>query len=275
MIMKLGLIGFPVQHSKSPWIHQHFLDQLGLTGRYHLIEIEPDQFVAEINRLKTSDLTGFNITIPYKEKIIPFLDGMSPEAEAIGAVNTVVCQNQKWYGHNTDGLGLITALKVQFPDLFTGGKTVLLLGAGGASRGIYHALLQENFSEIMIANRTVERAQMLLKLNQTSIKGEAISFAEAEERLAEFDLVIQTTSVGMSPDSDSRVIDLDRLKKDTVVSDIVYQPFWTSLLKEAKAHGGRVHHGHEMLIYQAKLAFELWTQQSVDAKPLLERFNQD
>lgn len=272
--MKLGLIGFPVQHSKSPWIHRQFLNQLGLTGSYNLIEIEPDQFVAEMNRLKMSDLMGLNITIPYKEKVIPFLDGISPEAEAIGAVNTVVCQKQKWYGHNTDGLGLITALKVQFPDLFTGGKSVLLLGAGGASRGIYHALLQENFSEITIANRTVERAKTLLKLNQTSLKGEAISFAEAERQLAKFDLVIQTTSVGMSPDAESRVIDLDRLKEGTVVSDIVYQPFWTSLLKEAEARGGRVHHGHEMLIYQAKLAFELWTQQSVDAKQLLEMFNQ-
>ena len=274
-MMELGLIGYPVQHSKSPWMHKNFLVQIGSTGSYQLIEIEPDQFVAEINRLKTSQLTGFNVTIPYKEKIIPFLDWISPEAEVIGAVNTVVCQNQKWYGHNTDGLGLITALKVKFPDLFSGGKSTLLLGAGGATRGIYHALLQENFSEIAIANRTVSRAEELLKLNQTNISGRALSFIDAEKELDKFDLIIQATSVGMSPDNDSQVINLTNLKHDAVVSDIVYQPFWTALLKDAKKRGGRIHHGHEMLIYQGKLAFERWSQKSVDASPLLEKFNED
>ncbi len=273
--MELGLIGYPVQHSKSPWIHQHFLSETNLTGNYQLIEIHPDQFDEEIMKLKASNLSGFNVTIPYKEKIIPYLDEISPAAQKIGAVNTVVCRNNRWYGDNTDGRGLVTALKEQFPELFTGDKSVLILGAGGASRGIYYALLNEEFEEIVIANRTVIRAQALIDANPSGISSAAISFSEAEAKLNQFDLVIQTTSVGMTPHIEEQVIDLSRLKPGAVVSDIVYQPFWTKLLRDAKARGGRVHHGHEMLIYQAKLAFEMWSGKQVNAKLLKDKLKHD
>lgn len=271
--MELGLIGYPIGHSKSPWIHQRFFDQTGTKGSYRLIEIEPSQFEQKIKQLKQSELAGFNVTIPYKEKIIPYLDDISRDAEQIGAVNTVVCRNQKWHGYNTDGLGLVTALKNNYPDLFTGGKSALILGAGGASRGIYYALTNENLAEIAIANRTVSRAKNLLALNQTQVRGDAISFREAEENLAQFDLIIQTTSVGMTPEPDRQIIDLSHFKKGTVVSDIVYQPFWTALLKDAKRRGGFVHHGHEMLLYQAKHAFELWSEQLVAVDPILANFS--
>lgn len=271
--MKLGLIGHPIEHSKSPWIHQQFLDQTGIKGSYQLIEIEPNQFEENIKKLKQTDWDGFNVTIPYKEKIIPYLDEISSDAEQIGAVNTVVCRNQRWYGYNTDGLGLVTALKDNFPGLFTGGRSALILGAGGASRGIYYALINENFSEVAIANRTISRAENLLTLNQGQIKSYALSFKEAEERLSQYDLVVQTTSVGMVPVTDQQVIDLTHLKQGAVVSDIVYQPFWTAILKDAATRGGKVHHGHEMLVYQAKHAFELWSGEKVDVKSILSQFN--
>ncbi|WP_440895911.1 shikimate dehydrogenase [Amphibacillus sp. Q70] len=271
--MELGLIGYPIGHSKSPWIHQQFFDQTGIKGSYQLIEIEPSQFEQKIKQLKRSELAGFNVTIPYKEKIIPYLDEISCDAEQIGAVNTVVCRNQRWHGYNTDGMGLVTALKNSFPTLFTGGKAALILGAGGASRGIYYALANENLAAISIANRTISRAKDLLALNQTQVRGNALSFKEAEENLFQFDLIIQTTSVGMTPEFDQQVIDLSQLKKGTVVSDIVYQPFWTALLKDAERRGGFVHHGHEMLLYQAKLAFELWSEQIVAVEPALANFS--
>lgn len=272
--MELALIGYPIMHSRSPWIHEHFFDQIEIEGRYQLLQIEPDQFDAEINKLRAMSLVGFNVTIPFKERIIPYLDHISPDAEEIGAVNTVVCKNQKWYGHNTDGVGLTGALKIQFPDLFEQKKSVLILGAGGASRGIYHAMLKEDFANVSIANRTLTRAETLLALNETDITGHALSYQEAEEQLGQFDLIIQTTSVGMKPNSADQVIDLSRLKQGAVVSDIVYQPFLTALLKAAEEQGGRIHHGHEMLLYQGKLAFELWSNQQVTVEPLLEKFIQ-
>lgn len=270
--MEVGLIGYPLGHSRSPWIHQHFFDQIKVKGNYHLIEIKPEEFVEGLNKLKHSGLSGFNVTIPYKEEIIPYLDEISSDARQIGAVNTVVCKGQKWYGYNTDGIGLITALKNNFPALFNRESSALILGAGGASRGIYFALQQEGFSEVTIANRTIERAERLIDLNPTEYKGSAISFREAEQALDQFDLIIQTTSVGMQPNEDNQVIDLSNLKKGTVVSDIVYQPFWTKFLKEAKRRGAFVHHGHEMLIYQAKHAFELWTGQTIDQNLVLTNY---
>lgn len=270
--MEVGLIGYPLGHSKSPWIHQHFFDQIDIKGNYHLIEIEPSRFDQEINTLKQSQLIGFNVTIPYKEKIIPYLDEISPEAERIGAVNTVVCRNKKWFGYNTDGVGLITALKNNYPSLFTKNVSALILGAGGASRGIYFALANEKLSEIAIANRTLSRAENLVALNPSQAKVFPLSFKEAEAKLSQFDLIIQTTSVGMEPNDDEQVIDMSRLKKGSVVSDIVYQPFWTKLLKDARSQGALVHHGHEMLIYQAKHAFELWTDKEVDPAPVLTNF---
>lgn len=272
--MELALIGYPVSHSQSPWIHQRFLNQIKTTGRYQLIEIAPDQFETEIKKMKSMPLIGFNVTIPYKEKIMPYLDEISADAEEIGAVNTVVCHNQKWFGYNTDGVGLTTALKTQYPNLFQKDKSVLLLGAGGASRGIYHALLKEDFANISIANRTLSRAENVMELNVNNKPGEALSFQEAEQTLDQYDLVIQTTSVGMTPNETEQVIDLERLKQGAVVSDIVYQPFLTALLKSAKEKGARIHHGHEMLLYQAKLAFELWTNETVSVEPLIDEFIQ-
>src|SRR5699024_6408139 len=265
--MEVGLIGYPLGHSKSPWIHQHFFDQIGIKGNYHLIEIEPSEFDQAINNLKQSQLVGFNVTIPYKEKIIPYLDEISPDAKRIGAVNTVVCHDKKWYGYNTDGIGLITALKNNYPNLLTENTSALILGAGGASRGIYFSLANEHLSEIAIANRTISRAENLAALNPSQAKVFPLSFKEAEAKLSQFDLIIQTTSVGMEPNDNQQVIDMSQIKKGAVVSDIVYQPFWTRLLKDAKSHGALVHHGHEMLIYQAKHAFELWTDKEVDANP--------
>ncbi|SDB97521.1 shikimate dehydrogenase [Pelagirhabdus alkalitolerans] len=270
--MELGLIGYPVQGSLSPWIHHQFLDQLNMTGSYELYEIAPDQFEEQISDFKRKNLNGFNVTIPYKQRIIPYLDALSDSARAIGAVNTVVCHNGKWTGYNTDGFGLTAALEERFDDLFYKDKHALILGAGGASRGIYYSLLQAGFNTVDISNRTYEKAVELTGLNNSDTITSPMTFDEAEQKINHYDLIVQTTSVGMTPNEKAQVIDLEKIKKGAVVSDIVYKPFWTQLLKQAYQKRARVHHGHEMLLYQAKLAFEHFTGQSVDAKGILGDF---
>ncbi|WP_017472641.1 shikimate dehydrogenase [Amphibacillus jilinensis] len=270
--MELGLIGYPIQHSKSPWIHQQFLKQTGLSGEYILYEIHPDQFADEIKQLKQLSLHGFNVTVPYKQKIIPYLDEIDDHAQTIGAVNTVVCRDGKWHGYNTDGLGLVTALKIRYPHLFDGDKSALILGAGGASRGIYYALIKEKLKRVSIANRTRSKAESIVNIDSERSKGDVYTYQEAERHLASFDLIIHTTSVGMYPNDGDKIIDLTHLQPDTVVSDIVYQPFWTALLREAYQKGANVHHGHEMLLYQGKLAFEYWTNQKISANEILPEF---
>lgn len=262
---QLGLIGYPIQHSLSPWIHERFLDKANLIGSYKLIEIDPHaSFENEIKKLKELNLNGFNVTVPYKQKIMPFLDQLDEEANAIGAVNTVVNENGKWIGYNTDGKGYIRSFKSKYPDIFANlSKRILVLGAGGAARGIYFALTSSGCERVDIANRTENSALEIARLAKGSTKTSVLSIDEAEKTIDSYDIVIQTTSVGMNPHADQSIISLDRLKKTSIVSDIVYQPIETKLLRQATSHGASVHYGHTMLLYQAQYAFEIWTNQTV------------
>src|SRR5690625_1637985 len=139
MRYQLGLIGYPIQHSLSPWIHETFLRRTNLHGSYTLMEISSKQSLTDaINTLKQKNLHGFNITVTYKEKIIPYLQGMDEHAKHIGAVNTVLCKNGEWIGYNTDGIGYVRSLQNHFPELKEEKeKQILILGAGGAAKGIY------------------------------------------------------------------------------------------------------------------------------------------
>lgn len=269
--MKLYLFGYPLGHSVSPQIHQTFLNQLGLKGEYTLLSCDQEEFERQIDRLKQNQVDGFNITIPYKQEVIKFLDRLDPTAEAIGAVNTVVVEDGEWVGYNTDGLGYVQSLKEHFPELFKRKINVLVLGAGGASRGIIHAILKESIHRLTIANRSLSKAEEIVDLfagsNQVTTL-EASSYQEAEKKIETYDLIINTTSLGMVPNETSQAVQLDGIKKEAIVSDIVYKPLNTQLLKQAKSLGARVHHGHEMLIYQAKLAFEMWSQQTIDLEPI-------
>ncbi|CQR46915.1 Shikimate dehydrogenase [Paraliobacillus sp. PM-2] len=268
--MKLGLIGYPIKHSLSPWIHKQFLQQINQKGQYKLYETSDIELPETIEKIKQDDLRGYNVTVPYKQAIIPYLDELDIYAEKIGAVNTVVCDNGKWIGYNTDGLGYIQAVKADYPELFTGKKNVLVIGAGGAARGIFYALCQESFERVDIANRTIEKAMTLKSLNQTKqVKTNCVTFEEAEKNIDNYHLIIQTTSVGMN--EDVAILSLDNLLHETVVSDIVYQPLLTTFLREARDQGAKIHQGHTMLLNQAKLAFQKWTGKKVSVNPL--RYN--
>lgn len=258
MQYKFGLIGYPIQHSLSPWIHKQFLERTNLQGEYAIIEINPDSnFADEMKMLREKQLNGFNITVPYKEKILDYLDEMDEQASQIGAVNTVLCKNDKWIGYNTDGIGYIRSLLQQFPQLETNKEAnILLLGAGGAAKGIYYALMKHGFKFVTIANRTLDKVEKIIDNNPNS---KALSLQEAENSLMNFDVIIQTTSVGMKPETDRMIIELNNLREGTIVSDIVYQPLLTKFLRTAKSMNAHIHFGHTMLLYQAQYAFEIWT----------------
>jgi len=263
------LIGYPIKHSLSPWIHGQFLQKANLQGTYDIYEISLDDcFTKQLSKLKNENVDGFNVTVPYKETIIPHLDGLDSEAKRIGAVNTVVNENGRWVGYNTDGKGYVRSLENTFPSLRNEktNKRILLLGAGGAARGIYDALVHDGYVTIDIANRTKEAAEQIARLKTPAIKTTVKSLREAEDEVGTYDVIIQTTSVGMRPHINDLVISLNNLKRNTIVSDIVYQPIETKFLQEAKKHGGQIHHGHTMLLFQAQYAFELWTGEKVSTK---------
>ncbi|TRM12769.1 shikimate dehydrogenase [Lentibacillus cibarius] len=264
MQFRLGLIGHPIQHSLSPWIHNQFLEKSGLTGTYSLIEITPeDSFTRELEKLKSSGLHGFNVTVPYKQKIIPYLDQLEWKAEVTGAVNTVVNQNGKWVGYNTDGTGYVRGLKEQYPSVFEAACKVLIIGAGGAARGIYQALIAEGLSYIDIANRTTESAEAIAQKGSDGVQTNVLGLQEAEEVLGHYNLIIQTTAVGMKPNTEEQIISLEQLNEDSIVSDIIYQPLTTKFLQTARRKGAHVHYGHTMLLYQAQYAFQLWTSYNI------------
>ncbi|WP_174613875.1 shikimate dehydrogenase [Virgibacillus ihumii] len=265
MTFQLGLIGYPIQHSLSPWIHQGFLTKANLEGTYSIMEISSDDsFEAELDNLKQKGLSGFNVTLPFKKRIIPFLDGMDHHAESIGAVNTVVVQNGKWIGYNTDGLGYFTALKNKYPELCADPDIpILIIGAGGAARGIYYSLITNGFSHVDIANRTRDNAKSIADLNNTSGSSAVLNLSEAEDCIRHYDLIIQTSSIGMKPNEERVIVSAEGVKPSSVVSDIIYQPIETTFLKQAKQAGAHIHYGHSMLLYQAQAAFQLWTNKLV------------
>ncbi|MCA0970007.1 shikimate dehydrogenase [Halobacillus litoralis] len=271
-MLKLGLIGHPVGHSMSPWIHHQLMEQQGLTGSYELFDISPEQFDTKIEQLKSEGLDGFNVTVPHKERIIPHLDRLDESAKALGAVNTVKCTPEGWVGYNTDGTGFVDSLRNRFPEALQEQSSVLLLGSGGAARGIYFALLQTGVKRVDIANRTIARAEAIIDSGGGRVASSSLDLDQAEAELGHYDVVIQTTTVGMSPNSDEHIVSADRITKGTVVSDIVYRPMKTKFLEEAEKQGAALHFGHEMLLQQAVYAFKIWTRTNPDALAILDRF---
>lgn len=267
MQYKLGLIGFPVEHSLSPWIHQQFLTMAELAGDYSIMEIDPkNAFEEKLQQIKDSRFDGFNVTVPYKKQIIPFLDQLDTGAQAIGAVNTVLRESGKWIGYNTDGIGYVTGLRHHYPSIFHQKQChILVIGAGGAARGIFHGLSTNGFKRIDIANRTQSSAEMIAKLADTKTRTSILSLKEAEANLGYYDLIIQTSNVGMNPNVNDTIMSLEQIHQDSIVSDIIYQPIETQFLHQAAQKGASIHYGHTMLLYQAQYAFEIWTSRKIPA----------
>lgn len=253
-----GVIGDPIGHSMSPAMHNDAFEALEIDAHYQPFHIKAENLAIAVPGMKAIGISGFNVTVPHKTAIMSFLDEVDPLAQAIGAVNTVVNVNNRYIGYNTDGEGFIRGLQEEYgTSVFD--KRILLIGAGGAARAIYYTLSQQGAVRVDIANRTLEKAEELKSRCPYPVETAVLAIQEAEKQLAEYDIIIQTTSIGMSPKVNEQPIRLENLRPDSFVSDIIYNPSETALMKEAKLRGARVQNGLRMFVYQGALAFEKWT----------------
>ncbi|MEI4769475.1 shikimate dehydrogenase [Psychrobacillus sp. FJAT-51614] len=246
-----AVIGNPISHSLSPFMHEKWLRELEIDASYIPIHVEENNLEEAIRGLKILGCSGWNVTVPYKEAIIPFLDDIDESAKGIGAVNTVVkTKDNRFIGYNTDGLGFIKSLgSINLED------NILMIGAGGAARGIVSAFKQAGFTNITIANRTAENAEKMI--NDLNI-GLFIPLKEAESQLNMFDVVVQTTPQGMKNQVNTLPIQLNKIKEHAIVADIVYNPLVTPFLEEATKYNVQTINGLGMLVHQGAIAFSYW-----------------
>ncbi|XJZ26298.1 shikimate dehydrogenase [Bacillota bacterium Lsc_1132] len=252
-----AVLGDPIAHSMSPSMHNDLFSYYHLDAEYLPFQVKQENLHDAVKGLKALGAAGFNVTVPHKSAIIPFLDEIDELALKIGAVNTVVNQAGKLVGYNTDGLGFIKGIEPFLPVL--AGKKALIIGAGGAARAIYFSLAQLTSFSIDIANRTVEKAEKLVQDCPFQNASKALSLDQAAGKLADYELIIQTTLIGMHPNLSEQPISLDQLREQAIVCDIIYNPLYTLFLQNAKKKGAIVQNGLEMFVYQGALAFEKWT----------------
>jgi len=249
------VIGNPVKHSRSPQIHQYWLKHYGLDGSYELAELAPDQLAGFIEKLRHTDDAGANVTLPYKRDVIACLDDIDNDARSVGAVNTIYKRNEKLLGTNTDIYGFLTHLSLSAPDWLENTKNVVIFGAGGAARAILSAMKTSGAGNVYIANRTISRAQNLA--DEIHPSAQAVEMSKVQDILTSTDLIINTTSLGMTGQPPLE-LDLSAVPGHATVVDIVYTPLKTRLLLEAENHGLVAVDGLGMLLHQAVRGFELW-----------------
>ncbi|WP_418038666.1 shikimate dehydrogenase [Paenibacillus xylanilyticus] len=255
----LGVFGDPIAHSKSPAMHNAALATAGVNGLYMPLHVRPEQLEAAVKGIVALGYRGVNVTIPHKEEVMKYLDVIDDSARLIGAVNTIVNDNGKLTGYNTDGIGYVRSLKEEaVPEL--AGKKIAVLGAGGAARGAIYALALEKPERISILNRTAERAEALAsdlrRHGLGNITGSGME--EAAAVLASADILINTTAAGMHPHIDDVPVNPELIREGAAVSDLIYNPLETRLLREARLRGCVVHGGLGMFVYQGAVAFEHW-----------------
>ena len=269
-----GLMGSSVSHSLSPAIQNAAFAAAKFNGVYVTFTTEAYQLAAAVRGLAAAGISGFNLTAPHKTAVLPLVDELSPQAQAIAAVNTIHCQtvNGRMHllGHNTDGLGLLDSL-VESLDFHPQGKRILLLGAGGSARSIAFILLAKGCRQLWIANRTPAHAAALVRSLQAH-------FTEQKDHIAALpllqisglstDLLLNTTSLGThSP------VNLADLEVTEAVADILYSPWQTPLLKQAQQQGLKFTNGIGMLLHQGAHAFHFWTQQPAPLQAMRQALN--
>lgn len=256
---RAGVIGDPVSHSLSPLIHSHWLAACGIKGCYIPLHVKARDLKKTLRRLVAEGYAGVNVTLPHKESVIKLADVVSVSAQRMRAANTLVFKKGLVYADNTDGLGFLENLKLCLPRLDLRGRTVTVLGAGGAARGICFALLDAGVTSFHIVNRDIARARGLgrdlLRAGAQSI--DVFSWTQPEKFLADTALLINASSLGMTGQPALK-LDLRGLPKTAVVCDIVYRPLMTDLLRRANARGHRVVTGLGMLVAQARPGFAAW-----------------
>ena len=255
-----GIIGDPIEHTVSPAMHNAAFKNKGVDYLYLPFGVKREELGKAIEGMRALNIRGLNITIPHKVAVMQFLDNLDPLADRIGAVNTIVNDGGVLTGYNTDATGFLQALLEK--GIEPKGKKVVILGAGGAARAISF-ILAERGSSLVILNRTWDKAKVCADRISEIFQSEAAALKLDRENLAaalsQADILINTTSVGMSPDINETPVVSNLLKPNLVVFDIVYNPIKTRLLREAEAAGAEMIAGLDMLVWQGALAFERWT----------------
>jgi shikimate dehydrogenase len=257
----LGVIGHPISHSMSPIMHNTALQDLSLNYIYLAFDIKPENLKGAVNSIRALSIKGVNITIPYKEKIIQYLDELDELSKKIEAVNCIKNENGKLIGKNTDVQGARTALMESGFKLKN--KKVIIIGAGGAAKAVSYSLGEE-LEQLLIFNRTKSRAIQLAKdlaeKVNLDVTGKEFKEGLLRKELQSTDLLINTTPIGMYPNINASPIPLELLHDQLFVFDIIYNPLETKMIKYAKEVGCKFLGGLEMLVNQGALAFEWWTE---------------
>ena len=261
-----GLLGSPVAHNISPLMHNESFKMLGLDYVYLCFDVPEDNLETVFNGLKKLNIAGFNCTMPDKTRICQLVDELSPAASMIGAVNTVVNDNGKFIGHNTDGIGYMQSVKDAGYDIT--GSTMTLLGAGGAASSIFvQAALDgvKNINIFSIKDRFWEKAERMVEAvnKNTDCTARLMELGDdalLADSIADSQILTNATSVGMAPNVDGCIVsDNSMLPEGLIVSDVIYNPMETKLLKMAKERGCKTFNGMYMLLYQGAEAFKIWT----------------
>ncbi len=260
----LGLIGHPIKQSFSPYIHNITTELLKTDYIYLPFDVTTDNLHNALKGMIALDIRGFNVTIPHKENILQYLNNISEEASIVGAANTILNDHGTLYGYNTDIYGITETLLPYKEEL--NGKTVTIVGAGGVARAAIYSLLRNfKIDKINLINRTKQRAETLKEYFTDKMKFDCFETFELVppdniELFSQSKLIINATSVGMTPDDDDTITPLkESFHKKQIVFDMVYNPAKTQLLQIAKKSGAKTLDGLKMLVYQAAKSYELWT----------------
>jgi shikimate dehydrogenase len=264
-----GVMGWPVAHSRSPMLHGYWISQLGLSGAYVYLPVQPERLADALKGLSALGFAGCNLTIPHKEIAMRLVDYVDPLATRIGAINTiVVSEDGSLFGFNTDGFGFIEGLKEATPNWRADAGPAAVIGAGGGARAVVASLAERGAREIRVVNRTLGRAQSLA--TELGAPAGAIPWEQRHDAIDGASLLVNTTNQGMvgQPPLD---LSLDRLPTSALVCDIVYTPLETPLVAAARKRGNLAVNGLGMLLHQARPAFRAWFGVMPEATPELRR----
>ena len=272
-----GVFGDPVDGNPTGVMEEAGFDALGLNFRYITMKVTKDGFEDAMKAVRALHMRGVNLTMPHKINVIPFLDELSQAAQIIGAVNTVVVREDgTLFGENTDGKGFVQALKNN--GLSLEGKMITMLGAGGAARAIAVECALAGAKEIVIINRSVNRAQELAELiaGKTSAASQAIAWGEGQKVPEGTDIFINATCIGLHPEQDQKPeIDYDSITADMAVTDVVFNPADTLFLQEARKRGAKTISGLGMLACQGALNFTLWTGKEAPLQVMEDKLREE
>lgn len=276
-----GLIGWPLEHSLSPKIHNIAFEISGISGRYDLLPIAPNslkELEKILHQLKNKQIMGLNVTIPHKINVIPFLDELEGDAERYQATNTVFLRNEKLIGENTDGIGFMRDLETGFGRSIFHGKGALIFGAGGSAKVVLAKLIDLGmYVTIAVRNREQALDQLSKLTFLTNHNSLVIDKGQLTQRnIDEVNLIINATPLGMHPAIDGiPIADELRFNQDQYIYDLVYNPYQTRLIKKAIVEGAKARNGFGMLVEQALLAFEIWTGINISREEFYNRYQHE